>query len=131
MSRLLKKSILLIRHTVGFFIDFSRVLDKLTYLTYSHLDENMKTCVHCKSEMHDKASVCPHCGQRVIGAGYFIVMGLGLAGCGIWLIWIPLIGFSMIGFGLLLFLIGIVILFAKIVNKIVHLTDKPKTLSEK
>jgi len=71
----------------------------------------MEKCPFCKKDIDKKASVCPHCTKdlsfkRNPGC-MFTTLGLGTAGCGIWLIWIPFIGIPMIVIGLLIALGGI------------------------
>lgn len=86
----------------------------------------MKTCPYCKSEIHEKASVCPHCGKQMFGVGSMILIGVGMAGCGMWFLWIPLIGFPVVGFGLLLFVFGVIGLLAKIIKGIAKAASKNK-----
>jgi len=66
-------------------------------------------CPFCKSEIDDKASVCSHCTKDLSAykhpAATLVGVGVGLSGCGVWLLWIPIIGipFIIIGLGMALF----------------------------
>jgi len=63
-------------------------------------------CPFCKSEIDEKVVVCPHCTKSLVfhknpGCA-FTMLGIGLSSCGIWLIWIPVIGIPIILVGLLI-----------------------------
>jgi len=81
----------------------------------------MIKCPLCKAEIDEKASVCPNCHKNLAVAKHpgcaVAILGLGLASCGLWLIWIPFLGIPMILVGLAIVILGFLTGIAGLINK--------------
>ena len=78
-------------------------------------------CPFCKTEIPDKANNCPNCTQSLAFHNHpttsFILLGLGLVSFGIWTLWFPPLGITLLVLGIFFVLMGILTIFTKPMQK--------------